>query len=52
MINDDAVFVISRDLLIKNKRAANRDKDLVDINCWKRPDQAKPNNSLTTSAQW
>ena len=30
-IADAAVFVISRDLLIKNKRAANRDKDLGDI---------------------
>ena len=28
---DIAVFVISRDLLIKNKRAANRDKDQGDI---------------------
>src|SRR5258706_1669324 len=26
-----AVFVISRDLLIKNKRAANRDKDIADV---------------------
>jgi len=30
-IADAAVFVISRDLLIKNKRAANRDKDQGDI---------------------
>ena len=30
-ISDVAVFVISRDLLIKNKRAANRDKDQGDI---------------------
>jgi len=30
-IVDAAVFVISRDLLIKNKRAANRDKDQGDI---------------------
>jgi predicted nucleotidyltransferase len=30
-ISDIAVFVISRDLLIKNKRAANRDKDQADI---------------------
>ncbi len=30
-IFDLAVFVISRDLLIKNKRAANRDKDQGDI---------------------
>jgi len=30
-IADNAVFVISRDLLIKNKRAANRDKDQGDI---------------------
>jgi predicted nucleotidyltransferase len=30
-ISDTAVFVISRDLLIKNKRAANRDKDRVDV---------------------
>jgi hypothetical protein len=30
-IADVAVSVISRDLLIKNKRAANRDKDLGDI---------------------
>jgi len=30
-IADVAVFVISRDLLIKNKRAANRDKDQADI---------------------
>jgi Nucleotidyl transferase of unknown function (DUF2204) len=30
-IADTAVFVISRDLLIKNKRAANRDKDQGDI---------------------
>lgn len=30
-ISDIAVFVISRDLLIKNKRAANRDKDQGDI---------------------
>jgi len=30
-ISDAAVFVISRDLLIKNKRAANRDKDQADI---------------------
>ncbi len=30
-ISDVAVFVISRDLLIKNKRAANRDKDQADI---------------------
>jgi hypothetical protein len=30
-VADDAVFVISRDLLIKNKRAANRDKDQGDI---------------------
>jgi hypothetical protein len=31
-INGNAVFVICRDLLIKNKRAANRDKDQGDIN--------------------
>ena len=31
-ISDVDVFVISRDLLIKNKRAANRDKDQADIN--------------------
>ena len=31
MISDAAVFVISRDLLIRNKRAANRDKDQADI---------------------
>lgn len=30
-ISDVAVFVISRDLFIKNKRAANRDKDQGDI---------------------
>ena len=30
-ISDVAVLVISRDLLIKNKRAANRDKDRGDI---------------------
>ncbi len=30
-VADIAVFVISRDLLIKNKRAANRDKDQGDI---------------------
>ena len=30
-ICDVAVFVISRDLLIKNKRAANRDKDQADV---------------------
>ena len=30
-IADVAVFVISRDLLIKNKRAANRDKDQADV---------------------
>jgi hypothetical protein len=30
-IADSAAFVISRDLLIKNKRAANRDKDQGDI---------------------
>jgi hypothetical protein len=30
-IADALVFVISRDLLIKNKRAANRDKDQGDI---------------------
>jgi nitrogen regulatory protein PII len=30
-IGDAAVFVISRELLIENKRAANRDKDLADI---------------------
>ena len=30
-IADAAVSVISRDLLIKNKRAANRDKDQGDI---------------------
>jgi Nucleotidyl transferase of unknown function (DUF2204) len=30
-IADAGVFVISRDLLIKNKRAANRDKDQGDI---------------------
>ncbi len=30
-ISDVDVFVISRDLLIKNKRAANRDKDQGDI---------------------
>jgi predicted nucleotidyltransferase len=30
-ISNIAVFVISRDLLIKNKRAANRDKDQADI---------------------
>jgi predicted nucleotidyltransferase len=30
-ISDVAVFVISRDLLIKNKRAANRDKDQGDV---------------------
>lgn len=30
-ISDVAVFVISRELLIKNKRAANRDKDQADI---------------------
>jgi len=30
-IADVAVFVISRDLLIKNKRAANRDRDQADI---------------------
>jgi hypothetical protein len=30
-IADAVVFVISRDLLIKNKRAANRDKDQGDI---------------------
>ena len=30
-IADTAIFVISRDLLIKNKRAANRDKDQGDI---------------------
>ncbi len=30
-ISDADVFVISRDLLIKNKRAANRDKDQGDI---------------------
>jgi hypothetical protein len=30
-ISEVDVFVISRDLLIKNKRAANRDKDQADI---------------------
>ena len=30
-ISDVSVFVISRDLLIKNKRAANRDKDQGDV---------------------
>jgi len=30
-ISDVGVYVISRDLLIKNKRAANRDKDQGDI---------------------
>jgi hypothetical protein len=30
-ISDTSVYIISRDLLIKNKRAANRDKDLADI---------------------
>jgi Nucleotidyl transferase of unknown function (DUF2204) len=30
-VADIAVFVLSRDLLIKNKRAANRDKDQGDI---------------------
>ena len=30
-IDDTAVSIISRDLLIKNKRAANRDKDQGDI---------------------
>jgi hypothetical protein len=30
-IADTAVFIISRDLLIKNKQAANRDKDQGDI---------------------
>jgi hypothetical protein len=30
-ISEIAVFFISRDLLIQNKRAANRDKDLSDI---------------------
>jgi len=30
-ISDVEVFVINRDLLIKNKRAANRDKDQADI---------------------
>jgi predicted nucleotidyltransferase len=30
-ISGVAVYVISRDLLIKNKRAANRDKDQADI---------------------
>ncbi|MBI4431468.1 MAG: hypothetical protein HY587_07130 [Candidatus Omnitrophica bacterium] len=30
-ISDVAVLVISRDLLIKNKRAANRDRDQADI---------------------
>jgi len=30
-ISDVPVFVISRDLLIKNKRAANRDKDQGDV---------------------
>ena len=30
-ITNAGVFVISRDLLIKNKRAANRDKDQGDI---------------------
>jgi hypothetical protein len=30
-ISDVAVMVISRELLIKNKRAANRDKDQADI---------------------
>ena len=31
VISDVDIFVISRDLLIKNKRAANRDEDLGDI---------------------
>jgi predicted nucleotidyltransferase len=31
ILSDVAIFVITRDLLIKNKRAANRDKDLGDI---------------------
>jgi predicted nucleotidyltransferase len=31
IISDVAVFFISRDLLIKNKRAADRDKDQADI---------------------
>ena len=30
-ISDGVIFVISRGLLIKNKRAANRDKDQADI---------------------
>jgi hypothetical protein len=30
-ISDVDVFFISRDLLIRNKRAANRDKDQADI---------------------
>ena len=30
-VSDVAVLVISRDLLIKNKRAANRDKDIADV---------------------
>lgn len=31
IISDVSVHMIGRDLLIKNKRAANRDKDLADI---------------------
>jgi predicted nucleotidyltransferase len=31
MVSGVAVFMISRDLLIKNKRAANRDKDIADV---------------------
>jgi Nucleotidyl transferase of unknown function (DUF2204) len=31
IISEAPVYIIGRDLLIKNKRAANRDKDLADI---------------------
>jgi predicted nucleotidyltransferase len=41
-ISGAAVFVISRDLLIKNKRAANRDKDLADV---KLLEKTKPTRS-------
>ncbi len=41
-ISDVAVYFISRDLLIKNKRAANRDKDQADI---KQLEKTKPPRS-------
>ncbi len=41
-ISDIAVYVISRDLLIKNKRAANRDKDQADIKLLEKTKPPRP----------